>query len=74
MLCITVMDNILKKDELSLAVGTESGKLMIYKASNYINGYEDINKKYQKEGHVYKVMHQHGLLIWVNKMNIYVKY
>ena len=58
-------------------MGIESGMLKIYDASAYLTSYTDAmqySKERQKEGPVYKVIHQYGLLIWANKKFIYVKH
>lgn len=73
MLSLTVIENQLSKSMLFLAVGTESGRLVIYDAGS--SGLTDmVSKDRQKEGSVFKVIHQHGLLIWVNRLKIYVKH
>ena len=77
-LCVTVIKDQINKNELTCAIGTSGGKLLLYSAANRFSfsSYEEIqvNIEKKKEGCINLVLYQYGFLIWATKCHIYVKH
>ena len=73
LLAVTVINNKLLHTDLTCAIGTAGGKMLIYSAENRFSSYDVVIDK-PEEGCVNLVMYQFGILVWANKANIYMKH